>query len=147
VRRAAAIVAGAVLIVTAFIAAGSVADTREGLIAEITTLLAGLAGVIVLLYGLVPSWSSPRSRAPAPARVTRDDVPRTANDLVVGAGGLIVGAILIAGLLWSAGWTWALVGGIVLLPMLAGCAYLLALFARARRREWRIDVRRLTGSR
>ena len=146
-RRGAAIIAGAALIITAFIAAGSVADTREGLIAEITTLLAGLAGVIVLLYGLVPRWSGGEPRAASPARPSPDDVARTANDLVLGAGGLVVGVILIAGLLWSAGWTWALVGGVVLLPMLVGCAYLLALFVRARRRDWRIDVRRLTGSR
>lgn len=146
-RRAAAIVAGAALIITAFIAAGSVADTRGGLIAEITTLLAGLAGVIVLLYGLVPRRTDREPRPVSPARRSPDDVPRTANDLVLGAGGLVVGVILIVGLLWSAGWTWALVGGVVLLPMLAGCAYLLALFVRARRREWRIDVRRLTGSR
>lgn len=146
-RRAAAIVAGAALIITAFIAAGSVADTRQGQIAEITTLLAGLAGVIVLLYGLVPRWSDREPRPVSPARRPPDDVARTANDLVLGAGGLVVGGVLIVGLLWSAGWTWALVGGVVLLPMLAGCAYLLALFVRARRREWRIDVRRLTGSR
>lgn len=146
-RRAAAIVAGLALIVIAFIAAGRVADTREGLIAEITTLLAGLAGVIVLLYGLVPTRRRGESGTRPPDRATRDDTPRSANDLLVGGGGLVVAVILIAGLLWSAGWTWALVGGVVLLPMLAGCGYLVVLFARARRREWRIDVRKLTGSR
>lgn len=146
-RRAVAIVTGVALIVIAFIAAGRVADTREGLIAEITTLLAGLAGVIVLLYGLVPRQQRGQPAPPPPDRASRDDAPRSANDLLLGVGGFVVAVILVAGLLWSAGWTWALVGAVVLLPMVAGCAYLVVLFARARRREWRIDVRRLTGSR
>ena len=45
--------AGIALTVLAFAAATRVADTREGLIAEVITLLAGLAGISLLLYGLI----------------------------------------------------------------------------------------------
>ena len=145
--RAAAIIGGFALIVIAFVAAGKVADTRAGLVAEITTLFAGLVGVLVLRSGLVPKRAHREQLVPSRARASDNESLRSANDLVVGGGGLLVAAILIAGLLWSAGWLWALVGGVVLLPMIAGCAYLVVLFARARNREWRIDLRRLTSSR
>jgi hypothetical protein len=147
VRRAIAIAIGLVLIVVAFIAAANVADTREGLIAEIVTLLAGLAGVGVLLYGLVPRRpASQQVPAAAPARPVAP-ASRTANDLVVGGAGLFIAAVLLGGLLVSAGWQWALVGAVLLLPMVAGSAYMLVMFARAPQREWRIDLRRLTSSR
>jgi hypothetical protein len=145
--RAVAIVAGLVLIAIAFFAATDVADTREGLMAEIVTLLAGLAGVGVLLYGLVPkrphSPAAPAKPSPAAAATGA----RSANDLVVGGGGLVLAVILVGGLLFSGGWQWALVGAVLLLPMIAGCVYLLSLFARAREREWRIDIRRLASFR
>jgi peptidoglycan/LPS O-acetylase OafA/YrhL len=144
-RRPLAIGGGLLLIVVAFIAATKVADTREGLIAEVVTLLCGLAGVGVLLYGLVPKRTKPAA-ASAPPRV-HDAVqgPRSANDLLVGGVGLLIALILVGGLVMSAGWLWALVGAVLLLPMVIGCGILLASFIRDPQREWRIDLRRLTS--
>lgn len=146
-RRKLAVAGGLLLIAVAFLAATNVADTREGLIAEIVTLLSGLVGVALLLYGLIPKRASramavaPQPAPPAPKR------PRSANDLVLGGLGLLLALILLTGLVLSAGWLWALVGTLLLLPMMIGCAYLLAAFIRAPDREWKIDLRRLTSSR
>ena len=49
------------------------------------------------------------------------------------------------GLVVSGGWLWALFGGLLLLPMLIGCSYLIAAFASDAGRIWRIDLRQLTG--
>jgi hypothetical protein len=147
VRRKLAIAGGLLLIAVAFIAATSVADTREGLIAEIVTLLSGLAGVALLLYGLIPKRPArPAVVATQPAAPAAKG-PRSANDLVLGGLGLLLALILLTGLVLSAGWLWALVGTLLLLPMMIGCTYLLAAFIRAPEREWRIDIRRLTSSR
>ena len=54
--------AGLALVAIAFIAASHVADTREGLIAEVVTLFAGLVGVLLLLYGLVPKRAAASRR-------------------------------------------------------------------------------------
>jgi hypothetical protein len=70
-----------------------------------------------------------------------------ANDLVLGGGGLLIAAALLTGLNVSGGWLWTLMGALLLTPMVIGCAYLIAAFIRAPRREWRIDLRRLTGNR
>ena len=145
--RIVAVVIGLVLIAIAFIAAGSVADTRQGLIAEIVTLLAGLAGTGILLYGLVPRRPpAPQELRAMPSR-PQPASSRTANDLLLGGSGLVIAAVLVGGLFWSAGWEMALVGGVLLLPMIAGCAYLVVLFTRAPQRVWRIDLRRLTSPR
>ncbi len=147
-RRVLALGAGLLLIAVAFVAASRVADTREGLIAEVVTLLSGLAGTGLLLYGLVPRRRRAGGAAPPPASgLTPKTARRSANDLVLGAGGLLVAAVLLGGLVVSAGWTWAFVGAVLLLPMLAGSTYLLAAFIRAPDREWRIDLQRLTGHR
>ena len=142
--RAAAIAFGAVLIAIAFVAALSVADTQRGLVAEVVTLLSGLAGTGLLLYGLVPRRPSSGSRA---GHLPRPRAPavRTANDLLIGSGGLLLAAVLIAGLAVSGGWLWAALGGALLVPMMVGCTYLLAAFWRARDRQWRIDLKRLIG--
>jgi hypothetical protein len=106
-----------------------------------------LAGVSLLLYGLV----APMSRArltPQTARVAvtkGGDRVHNAGELLVGAAGLVVAAILLGGIAATAGLLWALLGAVVLLPMIAGCVYLCVSFARAARREWRIDVRKLRG--
>jgi hypothetical protein len=147
VRRPLGIAGGLLLVAVAFIAATKVADTREGLVAEVVTLMSGLAGVGLLLYGLIP-----RRPAAAPAGAprpggSRSQGPRSANDLVLGALGLVVAIGLLAGLVLSAGWLWALLGGVLLLPMTIGCGYLLAAFIRAPQREWKIDLRRLTSIR
>jgi hypothetical protein len=141
-----ALLAGIVLIGMAFLAAGRVADTREGLIFEVITLLAGMAGVILVLFGLFATSGRaggqaaetlPRDR-PTPQRV------RSANDLVLGGGGLLIATILIGGIALSTGPLWGLLGLVLLLPMVVGCAYLCVRFVRAPEREWRVDLQRLT---
>jgi hypothetical protein len=140
-----ALAVGAGLVVLAFFAGGRVADTREGLIYEIIALLAGLAAVGLIIYG----WVGPAARAypgrrpgpvvaPPPVRV------RSANDLVIGGGGLVVAAVLVAGIGLSAGLPWGLMGLVLLLPMVIGCSYLCLRFLRAPERDWKIDVQRLT---
>jgi hypothetical protein len=125
------LVAGIAFVVLAFAAATRVTDTRDGLIAEVVTLFSGLAGVSLLLYGLFararPSPSSPMATASRPpAR------PPSARDLAIGAGGLALAVILLGGLLLSAGWQWAALGFVILLPMIAGSALLCGRFLMAR---------------
>jgi hypothetical protein len=143
-----ALLAGILLVGVAFYAAGHVADTREGLIFEVITLLAGLAGLVLIWYGLFASSSqneAASSRSPgivaAPTRV------RSANDLLLGGVGLLVAAVLIGGIALSTGPLWAVLGLVLLLPMVAGCVYLCVRFFRAPEREWRIDLQRLTRHR
>jgi len=147
VRRGLAIGGGLLLVAVAFIAATRVADTREGLIAEVVTLISGLAGVSLLLYGLIPKRAAPASSVRTPRAEGSGPGPRTANDLLFGGLGLLLAAVLLGGLVLSAGWLWALLGAVLLLPMTIGCGYLLAVFIRAPQREWRIDLRRLTSNR
>lgn len=146
-RRWVAAFFGLTLVAIAFAAAAQVADTREGLIAEVITLFAGLGGVLLLLYGLVPRRPAQPSIAarPLPATTSKPAGPRSANDLLLGAGGLLVAAVLLTGLVMSGGWGWALVGALLLLPMIAGCTYLCAAFAAAQQKDWTIDLRRLIG--
>jgi hypothetical protein len=140
------LLAGIVLVGLAFLAAGRVADTREGLIFEVITLLAGMAGVLLVLFGLFATSGQtsgqaaeplPRDR-PTPQRV------RSANDLLLGGGGLLIATILIVGIALSTGPLWGLLGLVLLLPMVVGCAYLCVRFFKAPEREWRIDLQRLT---
>jgi len=141
-----ALLAGIVLIGIAFLAAGRVADTREGLIFEVITLLAGMVGVILVLYGLFAT-SGRTSGQPAELPKRNRSTPqrvRSANDLLLGAGGLLIATILIVGIALSTGPLWGLLGLVLLLPMVAGCAYLCVRFLRAPEREWRIDLQRLT---
>jgi TctA family transporter len=123
------LIAGAGLIAIAFGAATFVADTRQGLIAEVVTLMAGLFGVSLLLYGLLARarparrpaiFVSPAARAPS------------SREFTIGAAGLGVAVVLIGGLAVSAGWQWAALGSVMLLPMIAGCAFLCGRFLRAR---------------
>jgi hypothetical protein len=129
VRRL-SLVAGAGLIVIAFAAATFVADTREGLIAEVVTLMAGVVGVSLLLYGLLaharPASRRSVSSGPEPARAP------SSRDFTIGAAGLGLAVILIGGLAVSAGWQWAALGSVMLLPMIAGSAFLCGRFLRAR---------------
>ena len=134
---------GLVLVAIAFIAAMRVEDTREGLIAEIVTLLAGLAGVGLLLNGIVPRRAGARSVARRISPPATPDAPRSANDLVLGSAGIALALILVGGLAFSGGWMWALLGGVLLIPMIAWSAYLVIAFARATRRDWSIDLSRL----
>jgi hypothetical protein len=123
------LVAGAGLIAIAFGAATFVADTREGLIAEVVTLMAGLFGVSLLLYGLLA-----RTRpAPRPAvSASRAVRAPSSREFTIGAAGLGLAVILIGGLAVSAGWQWAALGSVMLLPMIAGSAFLCGRFLRAR---------------
>jgi hypothetical protein len=129
VRRL-AVVPGAVLIAIAFAAATRVANTREGLIAEVITLLAGLAGMTLVFFGLVTGLRlAPRpsiERPPAPAR------PPSLRDFALGAAGLLLAVFLIGGWGISAGWQWAALSLVVLLPMIVGSAFLCIRFLRAR---------------
>jgi len=50
----------------------------------------------------------------------------------IGAAGLVISVILIGGLAISAGWQWAALGSVMLLPMIAGSAFLCVRFLRAR---------------
>jgi hypothetical protein len=140
--------AGVVLVVVAFAAATRVADTREGLIYEVVTLLAGLAGVSLLLYGLVATFSHSRPMVPAPPVATPvAEKVHNAGELLVGASGLVVAAILLAGIAATAGGWWALLGSVLLLPMIAGCVYLCVTFVRGPLRDWKIDLQKLIGNR
>jgi hypothetical protein len=143
-----ALATGAVLVTIAFLAGSRVADTREGLVYEVIALLAGLAGVSLVLYG----WVAPAARAHAgssPALVTSPPTVRirSANELLIGGSGLVLAAVLVTGIGLSANLLWALMGLVLLLPMVIGCAYLCLRFVRAPEREWKIDLQRLTHRR
>ena len=134
--------AGAALVVLAFAAGSRVADTREGLIAEVVALFSGLGGIGLLLYGLTANRGpKPQTARPSP---TVDDRtrPRTANDLLIGAGGIVLAVALVTGLALSGGALWAGFGAVMLLPMVGGSVYLCVRFARAPARVWRVGLRR-----
>ncbi len=125
------LLAGFVLIALAFAAASRVADTREGLVAEIITLLGGAAGVLLLIYGLAArkrTGPAPESRSQG---VRGTSAPRSRKDLLLGAAGLVLAAVLLSGLAVSGGFGWALLGAVLLLPMIAGSVYLCLRFLRA----------------
>lgn len=149
VRRWLSLSAGAVLVVIAFAAGLRVSDTREGLIYEIVTLFAGLIGVSLLVYGLVASsFHGDRQRAPArPSRAPMSSRVHTLNELVIGAIGLVVAALLVVGLAASGGALWAVLGFAILLPMVAGCGFLCYGFIRGPRRDWRLNLQKLSGPR
>ncbi len=146
--RRLALGSGVILIAAAFAAGANVANTRQGLIYEVITLLAGLAGVSLLLYGLVATLgrSQPKVQGPSVAS-SADEKIHNAAELLLGASGLVVAAILVAGIAATAGALWALLGSILLLPMIAGSAYLCFSFARGPRREWKIDLQKLVSHR
>jgi len=145
VARWIAALSGLSLVAIAFIAASRVADTREGLIAEVVTLFAGLVGMLLLLYGLVPKRAPVASDATPASPSPRRAGPRSANDLLLGSAGLLVAAVLLTGLVMSGGWQWTVIGALLLLPMIAGCVYLCAAFMAAPERDWTISLRRLIG--
>jgi len=139
-----ALVIGAALIAIAFVSGGRVADTREGLIAEVITLFTALVGVGLVLYFWV-AGARPRPAGSMPVGAGTPEVQvRTATELLAGAVGLLIAAALIAGVALSAGGLWTLMAIVLLLPMILGCAYLCIRFWRTPKREWTIDLRRLT---
>ena len=126
-----ALVAGLGLVAVAFVAGGRVADTREGLVAEIVALLGGLAGVCFILYGLVAGARTGPSTARTSRPIAPAPTPRPASDLAFGAGGVLVAILLVAGLAVSGGWLWAGLGAVLLVPMMAGSVFLCVRFARS----------------
>jgi len=145
---------GFALIVLAFAAASRVTDTRAGLVAEIVTLLGGLAGIGLLTYAFAARPSnanrpSPRPSARSATRTARNSAlrpliaplegrgrttearPRSNRDLVLGATGVLLAAVLLTGLAISGGIMWAGFGLALLLPMIAGSVYLCVRFLRA----------------
>ncbi len=126
------LVAGAALVVLAFTAVTRVSDTREGLIAEVITLLGGLAGIGLLVYGLVARrGTAGRQLAAPPSPIRPVPRPRSTRDLLLGAGGIVLALILLGGLAVSGGTVWAAFGLALLLPMIAGSVYLCVRFLRA----------------
>jgi hypothetical protein len=140
------LIAGVVSIAVAFFAATHVADTREGLVYEVVTLFAALIGVILILVGLfAPAMRSRGSSAPRIVSGSSEPQVHFASELLTGAGGLVLAALLLTGLAASAGPMWGLLGLALLLPMIAGSAYLCFRFIRGPKREWKIDLGHLTG--
>ena len=126
------LVLGVILIAAAVGAFTRVADTREGLVAEVVTLLAGVAGVSLVIYGLA-ARSRPRTEtAGSPAPSAPASRPRSRNDIVLGAGGIALAVVLLSGLSLSGGFWWGLFGLLLLLPMIAGSIYLCVRYVRAR---------------
>ena len=130
--RRLALVIGVLLVAVAFTAGTRVSDTREGLIAEVVTLLAGMAGVILLISALS------LMRSPIPAATSTPAAPagqaprrRSRNDMLLGAGGIALAIVLLAGLALSAGFWWSIAGLVLLLPMILGSFYLCVRFLRA----------------
>jgi hypothetical protein len=128
--RILSLLAGIALVAVAFAAGTRVADTREGLIAEVITLLAALAGIGLILYavfaGARPARATAVPRTPAPPR------PPTGRDFALGSAGLGLAAVLIGGLVITGGWQWAAWGAVLLLPMIAGSVFLCGRYLRAR---------------
>jgi hypothetical protein len=128
--RPLSLIAGIALIIVAFGAATRVADTRDGLIAEVITLLAAVAGIGLVLYALFagarPAQATAAARPPAPRRSPNG------RDFAIGSGGLGLAAVLIGGLVITAGWQWAAWGAVLLLPMIAGSAFLCGRYLRSR---------------
>jgi len=139
-----ALVIGAVLVAIAFVAAGRVADTQVGQVAEDVALLTGLVGVSLIIY----AWAAGARVRPAGAPPTLGAKPpvqiRSATELLAGSVGLVVAVVLIAGVALSAGGLWVIVALVLLLPMILGSAYLCVRFMRAPQRDWKIDLRQLT---
>jgi len=126
-----AFAAGVALTVLAFGSATRVADTREGLVFEIITLLGGLAGIGLLTYAFATRRRPSTPQAPAPAPPSQVSQTRSRRDLLLGAGGIILGLILLTGLAISGGALWAGFGLALMLPMLAGSVYLCVRYVRA----------------
>ena len=134
--------AGLLLVALAFASATRVADTRDGLIAEVITLFAALAGISLILYGIFAGARlRTRSGASSAPRASEPRV-RSVRDLLAGGAGIVLALVLLGGLAASAGVQWAGLGSVLLLPMIAGSVYLCARFVRARERDWRVRLRK-----
>jgi len=126
-----AVVAGVALIALAVAAVTRVSDTREGLIAEVITLLGALAGISLLIYG----FAARRRPGLAPSTAANLFRPQTrsrsSRDLKLGSGGIALSVVLVVGLAISGGFLWAALGTALLLPMISGSVYLCVRYLRA----------------
>ena len=128
--RRLALVTGIALVAIAFGAATRITNTREGLIAETIMYLAALVGLILIFYGLF-GGARPAEKRDVP-RSHAVPSPPSSRQFALGAGGLALAAILISGSGLTAGWQWAALSSVMLLPMIVGSAILCARFLRAR---------------
>ena len=125
------LVAGVALIVIAVAAVTRVEDTRDGLVAEVVTLLSAAAGVSLLIYGLAARNRLPVASPAPPRRAGGAPVVRSRRDILLGAGGVALSVILLTGLAMTGGFLWMVLGLALLLPMLAGSVYLCVRYLRA----------------
>ncbi len=119
------------LVALAFAAATRVTDTREGLVAEVITLLGGMAGVGLLIYAFAARRRPGRRQDDPTPKSSVTGGRRSLRDLAFGAGGIVLGVVLLTGLAFSGGPLWASLGLALLLPMLAGSVYLCVRFLRS----------------
>jgi len=119
------------LIALAFAAATRVTDTREGLVAEVITLLGGMAGVGLLIYAFTARRRRGRPQHDPTPKSSVTGGRRSLRDLALGAGGIVLVGVLLTGLAFSGGPLWASLGLALLLPMLAGSIYLCVRFLRS----------------
>jgi hypothetical protein len=126
-----ALVSGIALVALAVAAVTRVADTREGLIAEVITLLGALAGVSLLIYGLAARPRPASASVPTTAVATGLPRRRSISDLRLGGAGLALALTLLVGLGVSGGLMWAALGLVLMLPMIAGSVYLCVRYLRA----------------
>ena len=131
---------GVVLIAVAFAAATQVADTREGLIAEVVTLFAALVGISLVLFGMFAGVRLRTRSAQSQAATAPAASARSVRDLLLGGAGIAVALVLLAGLTASAGIQWAGLGSLMLLPLIAGSLYLCIRFLRAPVRDWHVST-------
>jgi len=123
-----AVIAGVALIAIAVAAVTRVSDTREGLIAEIITLLAALAGISLSIYGLA---ARRRPGSPTTPRPVLQPQARSSKDLKLGGAGIALSLVLLVGLVISGGFLWAALGLALLMPMISGSVYLCLRYLRA----------------
>ena len=127
-----ALAGGLALIVLAFAAASRVTDTQSGQVAEVVTLLGGLAGIALSTYSFAARPRAHKNdRASMPKQGAATGKPRSNRDLVLGASGVLLAVLLLTGLIISGGMLWAGLGLALLLPMIAGSVYLCVRFLRA----------------
>jgi hypothetical protein len=137
---------GLCVIALAFAAATHVADTREGLIAEVITEFSALIGIVLILYGIFAGSIRAGGRTRTVRRPAAATPPvRSVRDLVQGVAGLVVALVLLTGIAVSAGIQWALLGGVLLVPMVAGSIYLCARFMTAPVRSWKLELKKPGG--
>jgi hypothetical protein len=142
-KRWVALAAGICITALAFVSVTHVENTREGLIAEVITEFSALIGISLTLYGLLAGTRRPAGQSKTTERTAPNPPPaRSVRDLITGGGGLLVAFVLLTGIALSSGIQWAALGGVVLLPMIAGSIYLCVRFTTAPVRSWKLELRK-----